>query len=150
MTATQDDHPEQPLPELTPETYLNRELAWIEFNRRVLSVAQDPDIPPLERIKFLAIFSSNLDEFYMVRVASVHDKMKLGLPTNRPDGVPPGQLLLEIREKVLEMVHQQRVTMRDIFAQLEQHDIRLVDLNELDSIQREENAPTSRKKIFRC
>jgi polyphosphate kinase len=148
MTATQDDHHEQPLPELTPETYLNRELAWIEFNRRVLSVAQDPTIPLLERIKFLAIFSNNLDEFYMVRVASVHDKMKLGVPTNRPDGIAPGPLLLEIRERVLELVQQQRITMRDIFAQLEQYDIRLVDLNELDTSQREAIRAYFQEEVF--
>jgi len=56
-------------PELTPETCTNRELSWIEFNRRVLALAQDPALPLLERMKFLAIFSTNLDEFYMVRVA---------------------------------------------------------------------------------
>src|SRR5213596_908049 len=105
MTATLDEHH---LPELTPDTYLNRELAWIEFNRRVLSVAQDPSVPLLERIKFLAIFSNNLDEFYMVRVASVHDKAKVLVPSARPDGYQPGPLLMEIRNHVIELVAQQR------------------------------------------
>src|SRR5215470_14594538 len=98
---------ETPLPDLTPETYFNRELAWIEFNRRVLAMAQDESVPLLERVKFLAIFGSNFDEFYMVRVAYVHDKMKAGLPMNRPDGYQAGVLLTEIRNHVLELIHQQ-------------------------------------------
>jgi polyphosphate kinase len=145
MTATLDEHH---LPELTPDTYLNRELAWIEFNRRVLAVAQDTSVPLLERIKFLAIFSNNLDEFYMVRVASVHEKMKLGVPTNRPDGIQPGQLLMEIREHVLELVHQQRVTMREIFEQLEQHGIRVASLSELETEQREALRAYFQEEVF--
>ena len=145
MTATLDEHH---LPELTPDTYLNRELAWIEFNRRVLAVAQDPSVPLLERIKFLAIFSNNLDEFYMVRVASVHEKMKLGVPTNRPDGIQPGQLLMEIREHVLELVRQQRATMRDIFEQLEQHGIRMASLSELESEQRDALRAYFQEEVF--
>ncbi|MEO8608464.1 MAG: polyphosphate kinase 1 [Chloroflexota bacterium] len=145
MTATLDEHH---LPELTPDTYINRELAWIEFNSRVLAVAQDPSVPLLERIKFLAIFSNNLDEFYMVRVASVHEKMKLGVPTNRPDGIQPGQLLLEIRERVIALVHQQRLTMRDIFEQLEQHGIRVSSLKELEPEQREALRAYFQEEVF--
>ncbi len=82
-----------PLPELTPQTYVNRELSWIEFNSRVLAMAQDESVPLLERVKFLAIFSNNLDEFYMVRVASVHDKAKVLVSSARPDGYQAGPLL---------------------------------------------------------
>jgi polyphosphate kinase len=134
MTATLE---ERGLPQLTPETYINRELAWIEFNRRVLASAQDESLPLLERVKFLAIFSNNLDEFYMVRVASVHEKMTLGVPTNRPDGIQPGPLLQAIRDEVLELVHQQRQTMREVFAQLEQHGIHMVELRQLGAHQLE-------------
>ena len=77
------------IPELNAKTYTNRELAWIAFNRRVLAMAQDETVPLLERVKFLAIFSNNLDEFYMVRVAYVHDKVKAGIPHARPDGLQP-------------------------------------------------------------
>ena len=108
----------EPLPELTPETYTNRELSWIEFNRRVLAVAQDDRVPLLERAKFLAIFSNNLDEFYMVRVASWHNKMRLGLGTSRPDGYHPVDLLREIRHRVLDLVAQQRSTMREVLDAL--------------------------------
>ncbi len=120
------------LPELTPQTYLNREIAWIEFNRRVLALAQDATLPLLERIKFLAIFSNNLDEFYMVRVASVHDKLKAGLPSNRPDGQQPGTLLADIRSHVIELLQQQRTTMRAVFDLLAEQGVlvtRVTDLN---------------------
>ncbi len=128
---------ETSLPALTPETYFNRELAWIEFNRRVLAIAQDESVPLLERVKFLAIFSNNLDEFYMVRVASVHDKMKAGLPVKRPDGYQAGPLLIEIRNRVLEMVGQQRATMREVFAKLEERGIRVTEVSTLEVYQSE-------------
>src|SRR5215472_5838550 len=62
-----------------PSLYFNRELSWLEFNRRVLEEAQDPTVPLLERLKFLAIFDSNLDEFYMVRVGGLQEKVQLGI-----------------------------------------------------------------------
>src|SRR5438874_6183390 len=77
-----------PLPEVNgavsvtlddPSLYINRELSWLEFNRRVLEEAQDPKVPLLERVKFLAIFESNLDEFFMVRVGGLQQKMQAGI-----------------------------------------------------------------------
>src|SRR5947207_11406647 len=62
-----------------PSLYFNRELSWLEFNRRVLEEARDPSVPPLERLKFLAIFESNLDEFFMVRVGGLQEKVQLGI-----------------------------------------------------------------------
>src|SRR5439155_9481864 len=63
-----------------PALYINRDLSWLEFNRRVLEEAQDPTVPMLERLKFLAIFSSNLDEFYMVRVGNIQQKAQANIP----------------------------------------------------------------------
>ena len=63
-----------------PSLYLNRELSWLQFNRRVLEEAQDPTVPLLERLKFLAIFSANLDEFFMVRVGGLQQKVAAGVP----------------------------------------------------------------------
>lgn len=126
-----------PLPELTPETYLNRELAWIEFNRRVMTMAQDESQPLLERVKFLAIVSGNFDEFYMVRVAAMHEKLRAGLPGSRPDGYQPAALLTEIRNRVIEIVRQQRVTMREVFTRLEQLGVRVTEISSLEAAQRE-------------
>src|SRR5438046_702963 len=70
--------------------YLNRELSWLQFNRRVLEEAQDPTVPMLERLKFLAIFGSNLDEFYMVRVGGLQQKVTAGIPHGSgADRMPP-------------------------------------------------------------
>ncbi|MBI1277804.1 MAG: polyphosphate kinase 1 [Anaerolineaceae bacterium] len=133
MVAQAED---TPLPELNPQTYFNRELSWIEFNRRVLAMAQDESVPLLERVKFLAIFSNNLDEFYMVRVASVHDKLKVLVPSARPDGYQPGPLLAEIRNHVVDLVAQQRVTMREVFTKMAEEGIRVLDITQLDPTQR--------------
>ena len=70
---------------MNSNTFLNRELSWLEFNRRVLEEAQDSTVPLLERVKFLAIFSSNLDEFFMIRVATLKRRMHAGEPTSGPD-----------------------------------------------------------------
>jgi polyphosphate kinase len=139
---------ELPLPELNSEIYTNRELAWIAFNRRVLAMAQDESVPLLERVKFLAIFSNNLDEFYMVRVAYVHDKVKTGMPHARPDGLQPAALLTEIRNQVIELVQQQRITMRDVFAQLETYDIRITNVAQLQPEQREAVGDYFHHEIF--
>ncbi|MBN9524015.1 RNA degradosome polyphosphate kinase, partial [bacterium] len=73
-----------------PALYLNRELSWLQFNRRVLEEAQDPTVPLLERLKFLAIFSANLDEFFMVRVGGLQQKVAAGVPQGSgADRTPP-------------------------------------------------------------
>ncbi len=119
------------LPELTPENYINRELSWIDFNRRVLAQAMDETIPLLERIKFLAIVSSNTDEFFMVRVATVHKKLKLGLQARRPDGVPYATLLEEIRERVLDMMRHQREIMRELLGKLREYGVAITEVGSL-------------------
>ena len=76
-----------PAPELdSPELYSNRELSWLQFNERVLELAEDESLPLLERVKFLAIYASNLDEFYMVRVAGLHDQVDAGSTRAAPTG----------------------------------------------------------------
>jgi polyphosphate kinase len=94
-----------PDPELRPEErYLNRELSWLDFDRRVLALTEDPAQPLLERIKFLAITSRNLDEFFQVRVAGLHAQREAPRPVLSPDGRTPEQQLREIRTRVLELV----------------------------------------------
>jgi len=81
---------------LPPGRYLNRELSWLDFNARVLALAEDPKLPLLERMKFLAIFASNLDEFYMVRVAGLKRRQSTGLSMRSPDGLSPREQLERI------------------------------------------------------
>src|ERR1700757_3695695 len=76
---------------LPEDRYLNRELSWLDFNARVLALADDNSLPLLERAKFLAIFASNLDEFYMVRVAGLKRRDEMGLWAPRAAGLPPGK-----------------------------------------------------------
>ncbi len=91
----------RPLHDESTDTLLNRELSWLDLNSRVLDLASDPDQPLLERVKFCAIFSSNLDEFFMVRIAGLLDQLAAGLPVRSPDGRTPQQALSEVRERVI-------------------------------------------------
>jgi polyphosphate kinase len=91
-----------------PSLYFNRELSWIEFNRRVLEETEDPRHPLLERVKFLSIFSSNLDEFFMIRVSGLKDQVAAGVVNTPPDGMTPAEQLAEIRAQVLPLMQEQR------------------------------------------
>ncbi|MBI3247479.1 MAG: polyphosphate kinase 1 [Deltaproteobacteria bacterium] len=96
------------------QRFLNRELSWLEFNKRVLEEALDPAVPLLERVKFLAIFSSNLDEFFMVRVARLKRRIEAGDQTHGPDGLSPAETLAAISERVHRLVVQQHDCFLDV------------------------------------
>src|SRR6476659_9779320 len=83
------------------ELYFNRELSWLDFNDRVLQIAEDRALPPLERAKFCSIFTSNLDEFFMIRVAGLHDQVDAGLSDPLADGRTPSQVIDGLRERIL-------------------------------------------------
>src|SRR3954454_17491179 len=83
-----------------PDRFFNRELSWLEFNDRVLQLAEDQSTPLLERLKFCAIWSSNLDEFFMVRVAGLHDVVEAGVDAPGKDGLTAAETLGAIREVV--------------------------------------------------
>src|SRR5579864_4675254 len=88
-----------------PSLYINRELSWLAFNRRVLEEAQDAKVPLMERVKFLAIFSSNLDEFFMVRVGGLQQKVQAGIAwSSGADRMPPKEQLARISQTVRELV----------------------------------------------
>ena len=90
-----------------PALYINREISWLDFNERVLALARDPDVPLLERCKFLAIFTSNLDEFFMVRVATVQDALESGRLPLTPDKLAREDVLDRIHERVTELTAEQ-------------------------------------------
>jgi polyphosphate kinase len=111
MTATdaprrfEDDLPAPPAPAsdlADPSNYFNRELSWLDFNLRVLELAEDDSVPLLERTKFAAIYTSNLDEFFMVRVAGLHDQIEAGVERPGIDGRTPSQTLEELHQRVLD------------------------------------------------
>src|SRR5206468_10281615 len=79
--------------DMNPDAFVNRELSWLEFNRRVLEEAQDPSVPLLERVRFLAIFSANLDEFFMVRVAELKRRLGAGDQTAEADGLTTAETI---------------------------------------------------------
>jgi polyphosphate kinase len=122
------------LPEFSPEHYLNRELSWLEFNARVLEEAADPTNPALERIKFLSIVSSNLDEFFEIRVAGLQEQLYAGLePQDFPaDGRAPAEQLARIDQRVHRLVRDQyQLLHHELIAQLGAGGIEWVRLDEL-------------------
>jgi polyphosphate kinase len=129
--------------------YINRELSWLDFNERVLALAEDRDTPVLERAKFLAIFSNNLDEFFQVRVAGLHDKHAAGLGTTSPDGLTPAEQLRAIRPRVNALIARQaEVFLRDIAPALGDAGIVLSDWESLDDDDREYLVDAFHRRIF--
>ncbi|WP_209970339.1 RNA degradosome polyphosphate kinase [Paenibacillus eucommiae] len=116
--------------------YLNRDLSWIEFNRRVLEEAQDPSTPLLERIKFLSIVSSNLDEFMSVRVAGLKDQVKAGYNKNDFSGYTPAGLIKRIMKRIGKMVGEQYKSYREVNRQLVKEGIVFADYEELNATQK--------------
>src|SRR5262245_12076363 len=116
-----------------PALYVNRELSWLEFNRRVLEEAQDPQVPLMERLKFLAIFSPNLDEFFMVRVGGLQQKVQAGIQRSfGADRMPPKEQLEHIGRTVRQLVAQQYdVLARDVLPGLEAEGIQIRGLKDL-------------------
>ena len=111
--------------------YFNRELSWLAFNARVLHEAGDPRVPLLERLKFLAIFSSNLDEFFMVRVGGLRRQLATGTAHASADGLSAGEQLGAIRTSVGRLLEERRALLGELLMELAPHDIRLVGMAEL-------------------
>ncbi|MHB8574881.1 MAG: RNA degradosome polyphosphate kinase, partial [Dehalococcoidia bacterium] len=99
-----------------PARFFNRELSWIAFNERVFAEAQNTARPLLERVKFLAIYSSNLDEFMMVRLPALRSKVQAGVSEPGPDGIPPQRLLTELRETVSRCLAAAAEQLRDVLV----------------------------------
>src|SRR5665213_1358146 len=117
---------------LTPQLYINRELSWLEFNSRVLHEAFDARNPLLERLKFAAIFSTNLDEFYMVRVAGLRRQLAANVTVTAPDGLSPQDQLDAIALRVHQLLAQQQQLLHEtLLPALAERGVRLVPLEEI-------------------
>ncbi|HEY1507410.1 MAG TPA: polyphosphate kinase 1 [Solirubrobacteraceae bacterium] len=114
-----------------PDLYANRELSWLDFNDRVLQLAEDESLPLIERCKFLAIFTTNLDEFFMVRVAGVHDQVEARIDARGPDNLSPSEVLEQISERVREQDRRQAREFSDrVMPALGDQGIRIVSCEE--------------------
>ena len=113
-----------------PRLYFNRELSWLEFNDRVLQLAEDASVPLLERVKFCAIWESNLDEFFMVRVANLHDQVEAGMTGRGADGMAPMDQILAIHGRVsAQRARIARCFERELRPSLSEHGIRITDID---------------------
>src|SRR4051812_11553416 len=113
-------------PASTTVKFFNRELSWLEFNQRVLDEARDEALPLLERLKFLAITASNLDEFFMVRVGGLSLLVEKGIATPDPAGMTPTEQLAAVRTRVHEMIDQQEACFLELEQKLAESGIRRV------------------------
>jgi polyphosphate kinase len=114
--------------------FLNRELSWLDFNARVLALAEDVEVPLLERVNFLAIFSRNLDEFFQIRVAGLKEQLSANLPSAAPDGLSTAEVLRTIRERVSDMLARQtRVFSDQIVPSLRAENVCLVGYDALSA-----------------
>src|SRR6266481_2283732 len=122
-----------PIPSLAePSLYINRELSWLEFNQRVLEEAQDPTNPLLERVKFLCIVASNLDEFFEVRVAGLKQQRLSDIGAPGPDALSPSEQLAAISVRVRKMVDDKyRLWNEELVPNLEQNNIFFLPYDEL-------------------
>ena len=132
-----------------PALYYNRELSWMQFNERVLELAEDPSVPLLERVKFCAIYSSNLDEFFMVRVAGLHDQIEAGIEKPLHDGRTPSETIEEIRQTVRAHAKRQSHCLNhDLRPALAEHGIRIVRYADVDRRDRKGLDERFRLQIF--
>ena len=129
--------------------FQDRELTWLDFDTRVLELTEDPTIPLLERVRFLAIFSSNLDEFFMVRVASLKSKIERGVTAANSAGYTPKELLKIVLHRTQELVKIQADRFQDvIIPELAQHGIEFLKIDELTQDERDHLKDYYNKRIF--
>jgi polyphosphate kinase len=132
-----------------PKLYDNRELSWLSFNERVLELAEQSDEPLFERLNYASIVTSNLDEFFMIRVAGLHDQVDAGLSDPGPDGRTPSQVIDELRGRILEL--NERLTScfeRELSPGLAEAGMRIVSIDDLGRDQGEALAERFRRQIF--
>jgi len=135
--------------DLPEDRYLNRELSWLDFNARVLALAADNSLPLLERAKFLAIFASNLDEFYMVRVAGLKRRDEMGLSVRSADGLTPREQLARIGEQTQRIATRHaRVFLDEVRPALAAEGIHIITWADLDQAERDELSTYFTEQVF--
>lgn len=132
-----------------PGFFINRELSWIEFNRRVLEEAADPGNPLLERVKFISIFANNLDEFFMIRVAGLERQVEMGQLASPPDGMSPSRQLQEIHKALVPLIARQMdIWNHDLLPALRSEGIHIHRYEELDSKAKKYLEEYFRRELF--
>jgi polyphosphate kinase len=132
-----------------PALYFNRELSWLDFNQRVLELAEDPAVPLLEQVRFCAIYASNLDEFYMVRVAGLFEQLDAGIDARGPDGLRPGEQIDAIQARVLELDKRLHACFEGkLRPALEEEGIRIVSLDSASAEERREIDVRFHEQVF--
>lgn len=132
-----------------PALYFNREISWLDFNQRVLELAEDPAVPLLEQVRFCAIYASNLDEFFMVRVAGLFDQLDARIDARGPDGLAPGEQIDAIQARVLELDQRLHNCFNGkLRPALEEHGIRIVTLDEASEDERREIDTRFHEQVF--
>jgi polyphosphate kinase len=127
----------------------NREIGWLEFNRRVLAEALDQSHPLLERLKFLSIFSTNLDEFFMIRVSGLKEEVEEGVMDPSPDGMTPAEQLREISTRLRPMIAEQMSCLReDVLPKLASHGVAIIPYAELSKRERRQADDYFLTKVF--
>jgi polyphosphate kinase len=150
ITLTDDGEPLDAPPKLDdPSLYLNRELSWLDFNLRVLELSEDASLPLLERVKFAAIYTSNLDEYFMVRVAGLHDQIDAGVDRPSLDGLTPSQTLELVHERTLAYSDRlQRCVAQQLIPGLAEHGIVIKRVSEVSDAERTALTAHFRSVIF--
>src|SRR4051794_14690977 len=132
-----------------PGLYFSRELSWLDFNDRVLQLAEDPSVPLLERLKFAAIWESNLDEEFMVRVANLQDVVESGAPARGADGMTASEILARVRERVLvQRARAGETVERDLRPALAEHGIRIITPEQASAEERGEMDALFERQVF--